>query len=323
MKKPALPLALLTYNLPPDWIRSLEGRVRLVTPPAGERGFTPNIRAHFPEADGLFSMLTDRVDENLLAQLPKLKVVSNMAVGVDNIDLDACRRRGIPVGHTPGVLTDATADMAMALLLATARQIPQSSRDAREGRWGPWEADAWLGADLSGAVLGIVGLGQIGSAIARRGRAFGMAIAYCARTPKPEAEAGLGAVRMNLDEILEKSEFVVLAVDLNESTRGLIGPAELGKMKPSAILVNIARGPVVQTGALQHALREGQIAAAALDVTDPEPLPPSHPLYSLPNCLITPHIGSATRGARRGMAELACENLLAGLRGEVLRNQVP
>jgi len=317
------PLALLTYNLPPGWIRSLDGQVRLITPPAGGRGFTPELQAHFGQAEGLLSMLTDRVDGALLERMPKLKVVSNMAVGVDNIDLEACRARSIPVGHTPGVLTAATADMAMALLLASARLIPQASHDAREGRWGPWEADAWLGADLGGAKLGVVGLGQIGSAIARRAHGFGLRIAYCARSPKLEAESALDAVRLDLPELLKISDFVVLAVDLNETTQGLVGKAELGMMKETAILVNIARGPVVQTEALVHALQEKRIAGAALDVTDPEPLPPSHPLYGLPNCLITPHIGSATHGARRGMAELACENLLAGLKGYGLRNQVP
>jgi glyoxylate reductase len=323
MDTPDTPLALLTYNLPPDWICSLEGQVRLVTPPPGRRGFTPELQAHYAEAEGLFSMLTDRVDGDLLARMPRLKVVSNMAVGVDNIDLDACRRRGIPVGHTPGVLTAATADMAMALLLAAARLIPQAGLDAREGRWGPWDVQAWLGADLDGATLGIVGLGKIGAAIAARGRGFGLQIAYCARSRKPEAEAALGAVRLDLPALLQTSDFVVLAVDLNDSTHGLIGAAELEMMKDSAILVNIARGPVVLTDALVRALQEKRIGGAALDVSDPEPLPPAHPLYSLPNCLITPHIGSATTGARRGMAELACQNLLAGLKGESLRNAVP
>ena len=270
-------------------------------------------------AAALVCTLADRVDAALLAALaPPLRVVAQFAVGYENIDLDAARRLGVRVANTPGVLTDATADLTMALLLTAARRLPESNADARAGRWGKWSPTAWLGADLRGATLGIVGLGKIGQAVAARAVGFGLRIVYAARSVKPEAETQWGAVRLPLPELLRQSDFVIILVPLNTETRGLMGEEELRMMKPSAILVNAARGPIVDTAALQRALSEDWIAGAALDVTDPEPLPPDHPLYTLPNCFIAPHIGSATRGTRRGMAELACKNLLAGLEGRPL-----
>jgi len=312
------PLALVTYALPADWTAMLQGNIRTIIAPPDSPGFSPELQAHFGEAQGLLSMLVHPVDAALLDRMPNLKVVSNMAVGVDNIDVAACTARGIPVGHTPGVLTAATADMAIALLISAARGIPAASADAREGRWDIWSPTGWLGADLQGTMLGVVGLGKIGTAIAERAVAFGMRIAYTSRSQKRQAEDHLGAVSLPLDDLLHQSDFVVLAVDLNKTTRGLIGEHELAMMKESAVLINIARGAVIQTGPLVAALREKRIAGAALDVTDPEPLPPDHPLYALPNCLITPHIASATWGTRKMMAELACQNLLAGMRGERL-----
>lgn len=263
-------------------------------------------------------MLTVPVNDVLLDRAPGLKVVSNMAVGVDNIDLAACTTRGIPVGHTPGVLTEGTADITMALLLAVARRLPEASLDARSGRWTTWQPTGWLGADLHGATLGIVGLGKIGQAVAKRAKGFGMNLVYTNRSPKPEAENALGATRLPLKRLLAESDFVSLHVPLSEDTRGIIGEDELRLMKKSAILINTARGPVVDAEALLEALTEGWIAAAGLDVTDPEPLPAGHPLYELENCLVVPHIGSATHKTRRRMAELACDNLLAGLAGERL-----
>lgn len=258
------------------------------------------------------------MDEALLQEAPRLRVVSNMAVGVDNIDLAACTRRGIPVGNTPGVLTEATADLTMALLLAAARRLPESSRDAREGRWTTWSPTGWLGADLQGATLGIVGMGKIGQAVAARARGFGLRLLYADRHARPEAEESLGANRVELADLLKHSDFVSLHVPLTSETRHLVNEKTLRAMKRTALLVNTARGGVVDTAALVRALGEGWIGGAALDVTDPEPLAPNHPLYSFPNCLIVPHIGSATVGARRRMAELACENLLAGLEGRPL-----
>jgi lactate dehydrogenase-like 2-hydroxyacid dehydrogenase len=266
----------------------------------------------------LFCLLTISVREELLERMPKLRVISNMAVGVDNVDVAACTARGIPVGNTPSVLTDATADLTMALLLAAARRLPEAAQDARAGRWKTWSPAGWLGADLHGATLGIVGLGKIGRAVAERARGFGLRIVYTDISPRQDGEAELGATFLSFEELIRQSDFVSLHCPLTSETRGLFNETVLREMKPTAILVNAARGPIVDTAALTRALAEGWIAAAALDVTDPEPLPSDHPLYSLPNCLIVPHIGSATRGTRRRMAEMACENLLAGLEGRRL-----
>jgi glyoxylate reductase len=261
---------------------------------------------HAREADGLLSQLTERVDASLLDACPRLAAVANYAVGVDNVDLAAASERGVPVGNTPGVLTEATADLAWALMLSAARRLPEAERAMRGGGWS-WEPDFLLGEELSGATLGIVGLGRIGSAVARRAEAFGMEVIHASRG---------GGRGVPLDELLERSDFVSLHAPLGPDTLGLIGEPQLRRMKPHAILVNTARGPLVDTDALVRALREGWIAGAALDVTDPEPLPPGHPLFDCPGLAIAPHIGSATHRAREAMADLAVDNLLAALRGE-------
>lgn len=307
------PLGLLTHPLPAAWIAVLDGKVNLEIGDEGYAGLSPKLEKYLPEAHGILSLLTAKIDAALLNRMPQLRVVSNMAVGVDNVNVPACTQRSIPVGHTPNVLTDATADLTMAILLAAARRLPEAALDAKEGRWGTWSPTGWLGADLRGAQLGIVGMGNIGRAVAERARGFGIRLAYADPT-----KIEIDAEHLSLEELLGTSDFVSLHCPLNESTRGLIGEKELRQMKESAILVNAARGPVVDSDALLLALRQGWIAAVALDVTDPEPLPPSNQLYALRNCLIVPHIGSATRGARRRMAEIACENLLAGLAGEPL-----
>lgn len=312
------PLVLLTHPLPNDWIASLAGRVELICGPDETPGWAANLLEALPRAEGVLSLLTARVDASILERAPRLRVVSNMAAGVDNVDVAACTKRGVPVGNTPGAMTDATADLTMALLLAAARRLPESSRDAREGRWRTWSPTGWLGADLRGAALGILGLGKIGAAVAERARGFGLRVHYWQPRRSLENEARVGAKYAAFEELLAASDFLSLHCPLNEATRGLIGESELRTMKPTAILVNAARGPVVDTAALTRALSEGWIRAAALDVTDPEPLPPDHPLYALPNCFIVPHIGSATHGTRRRMAEMACENLLAGLEGRRL-----
>jgi phosphoglycerate dehydrogenase-like enzyme len=206
----------------------------------------------------------------------------------------------------------------MALLLAVARKLPEASRDAREGKWTTWLPDGWLGADLYGATLGIVGMGKIGQAVAKRANGFGTELVYTDPSPRPEVDEALGAKRLPLGELLRRSDFVSLHVPLMEETRGLIDRARLRQMKSTAVLINTARGPVVDPDALYQALSEGWIAAAGLDVTDPEPLPAGHRLYRLDNCLILPHIGSATMNTRRRMAELAAANLLAGLDGRRL-----
>jgi lactate dehydrogenase-like 2-hydroxyacid dehydrogenase len=274
--------------------------------------------------DGVLTLLTDKVDDEFLdAAGPQLKVVSNFAVGFDNIDVAACTRRGVAVGNTPGVLTETTADLAWTLLMAAARRIVEGADYVRDDRWKTWGPLLLLGPDVHGATLGIVGFGRIGQAVARRASGFGMRILYhdVARAQNA-VETALGATFVPLDQLLRASDFVTLHVNLTPETRHLIDAAALAAMKPTAILVNTARGPVIDSSALVHALREGEIAGAALDVTDPEPLPASHPLVGLPNCLVVPHIASATRATRGKMAEMAAANLLAGVRGERLPTPV-
>ncbi len=263
-----------------------------------------DLRARTRGADGLLTLITDRVDAELLDGAPRLKAIANMGVGTDNIDVEACSERGIPVGNTPDVLTDATADLAFALLLALARRIVPGAEKVRAGAWGTWEPAADLGADLAGAVLGIVGWGRIGQAVARRGVGFGMGVVHSSRSSG-----------VPLEELLERADFVSLHTPLTAQTRHLIGAAALARMKRTALLVNTARGGVVDQDALREALHAGEIAGAALDVTDPEPLPADHPLLDSPNLLVVPHVGSATVQTRARMAAMAVDNLLAALDG--------
>ena len=262
------------------------------------------MRERTAQADGLLSLVTDPVGADLLDASPRLKAIANMAVGTDNIDLEAAAERDIPVGNTPDVLTDATADLAFALLLALARRIPEGQAEVREGRWRTWEPANGLGADLAGATLGIVGRGRIGDAVARRAEGFGMDVLASSR------RSGVP-----LEELLERADFVSLHCPLTPATRHLVGTEALARMKPSAYLINTARGGVVDQVALRLALIAGEIAGAALDVTDPEPLPAGDPLLEAPNLLVVPHVGSATVRTRERMAEMAVENLLAALAG--------
>jgi lactate dehydrogenase-like 2-hydroxyacid dehydrogenase len=264
--------------------------------------------------------LTDRIDDELLdAAGPGLKVVSNYAVGFDNIDVAAVTRRGIPAGNTPGVLTETTADLAFALLMAAARRLPEGDRYVRDGRWKTWGPLLLLGPDVHGATIGIIGFGRIGQAMARRARGFGMRVLYQdLHRVDPAVEAELGATFAPLEELLPQADFVSLHTNLTPETRGMIDAEKLGWMKASAVLVNTSRGPVIDHAALASALRDGRIFAAALDVTDPEPIPMDDPLVGLDNCLIVPHIASASRATRAKMAEMAAANLLAGVRGERL-----
>jgi lactate dehydrogenase-like 2-hydroxyacid dehydrogenase len=286
--------------------------------PLDANELSEQLLAELHHAEGLFSLLTITVDDDLLSRAPNLKVVSNMAVGFDNVDIEACTRRGIPIGNTPGVLTDGTADLAMSIMLAAARRLFEANLDAREGRWITWSATGWLGKDLRGAVLGIVGMGKIGSAVTERASGFGMEIIFADPNPHPEIVERYGAERVPIEALLQKSDFVTLHVPLTESTHHLIDKQALKSMKSTSLLINTSRGPIVNTNALINALENDWIAGAALDVTDPEPLPPEHRLYEIPTCLIVPHIGSATWNTRRMMAERACQNLLAGLEGKRL-----
>ena len=273
--------------------------------------------------DGIVSLLTDKIDSEVLdAAGPQLKFVCNVAVGYDNVDVSAARQRGITVTNTPGVLTETSADMAFALLMAAARRLPEGERYARAGNWKTFGFTLLLGQDVHGATLGIAGMGRIGAAVARRAKGFGMKIIYTARTSHPDVERELGAQHVSKADLLSQSDFLSLHTPLNAETRGYIGAAELAQMKPTAILINTARGPVVDTHALYEAMQTKRIFAAALDVTDPEPLPANHPLYTLDNVLIVPHLASASVATRNKMAEIAATNMVAGLRGEVPPNGV-
>jgi glyoxylate reductase len=274
--------------------------------------------------EGVLSLLTDPIDaETMDAAGPQLRVISNFAVGYDNVDVPAATVRGIPVGNTPGVLTETTADLAFALLMAAARRLVEGAGYVRSGLWRTWGPTLLLGYDVHGATLGLVGLGRIGQAMARRAAGFDMKVIYYDPYCDADKGAAFGAgVRCSLDELLAQADFCSLHVPLSASTHHMIDAAALGKMKPTAVLINTSRGPVVDADALYDALASGQIAYAALDVTEPEPLPAGHRLLALPNCLVVPHIASASWATRTRMAVMAAENLLAGLRGDRLPNCV-
>jgi glyoxylate reductase len=275
------------------------------TPPGREE-----LLARIEELEGLLSLLTDPVDAELIAAAPVLRAISNYAVGTDNVDLEAASAHGIPVGNTPDVLTESTADLAVALMLGASRRLVEGDAYVRRGEWRTWEPELLLGHDLHGSTVGIVGLGRIGRAVHRRLGGFGCELLFT-------DESG----GVTLEELLERSDFVTIHCPLTPDTRGLIGEEALGRMKETAYLVNAARGPIVDTDALARALKAGEIAGAALDVTDPEPLPGDHPLLDAPGLVVLPHIASATHATRERMADMAVDNLLAGLAGERMPHQ--
>jgi len=270
------------------------------------------------DADGIVSLLTDRMDAEFMDACPRLRVISNYAVGFDNIDVPAATARGILVGNTPGVLTETTADFAFALLMAAARRIVEGVDYVRAGRWKTWGPMLLLGVDVHHATLGLVGLGRIGSEVAKRARGFDMQVLYYDVLRREDLEVHLGITYTPLDEVLARADFVSIHTPLTPETHHLMNRERFQKMKRSAILINTSRGPVVDTAALLEALQTGTIAGAALDVTDPEPLPADHPLITLPNCIIVPHIASASAATRGKMAEIAARNVIAGLKGEPL-----
>lgn len=270
------------------------------------------------DCHGLLSLLTDNIDAEVIAAAPHLKVISNYAVGFNNIDIEAANARNIPVGNTPDVLTETTADMAWALMMAIARRVVEGDRYVREQRWRTWEPELLLGHDLHGATLGIIGFGRIGQAVARRAKGFEMQVLYYDAVRNEQAEAALGARFVPLEELLRTADFVTLHCPLVPETHHLIGARELVLMGPHSFLINTARGPVVDEAALYLALKAGDIHGAAVDVSEEEPIPHDSPLLSLPNFIITPHIASASHTTRRKMAEIAVANLIAGLRGERL-----
>lgn len=311
------PRVFVTRRLPGDALAGLENQAQVElwsgpgAPPAEA------LREGAARAEGLLCMLTDRVDRRLLAACPSLRVVSSFSVGVDHVDLVAATERRLPVGHTPGVLTETTADLSFGLLLAAARRIAEADRWVRAGGWTParrWEPELLLGRDVHGATLGVIGLGEIGRAMARRALGFGMRVLGWSRALHPCP----GVERVPLDELLQRADFVSVHVALTPETRGLLDAAALSRLRPGAIVVNTARGGILDEAALAEELRSGRLAAAALDVYQSEPLPPESPLLALENVVLTPHIGSASRETRARMAQLAVENLCAGLAGRRL-----
>ena len=301
----------VTRRLPGDALDRLAAEHEVEVWPEQLPPGRQELLARAPELEGLLSLLTDPVDAELIGAAPRLRAISNYAVGVDNVDLEAAAERGIPVGNTPDVLTDTTADLAVALMLGISRHLVEGDAYVRRGEWRTWETGLLLGHDLHGATVGIVGFGRIGRAVGRRLEGFGCEILHTSSS---------GGVA--LGELLDRSDFVSVHSPLTAETRGLIGDEALARMKPTAYLVNTARGPIVDSEALARALHAGRIAGAALDVTDPEPLPGGHPLLEAPNLLVLPHLGSATQATRARMADIAVDNLLAGLAGERMPHSV-
>ncbi|MCP3098746.1 D-glycerate dehydrogenase [Myxococcus sp. K15C18031901] len=315
MTRTVRPRVFVTRQLPGEALGRLGERVDLRVweeelPPSRDR-----LMEEAAGAEGLVTLLTDRVDARLLALAPGLRAVSNVAVGYDNIDVAACTRQRVAVGNTPGALTETSADFAFALILGLARRVAEADAYVRAGKWRTWSPTLLLGTDVYGATLGIVGAGGIGAAVARRARGFGMRILYTSREPKPALEAEVGARWVDKATLLAQADILSLHVPLTPQTRHWVGREELREMKPGALLVNTSRGGVVDPEALVEALRGGRLGGAALDVTEPEPLPVDSPLMTLPNVLLAPHIASASHATRGRMASMAVDNLLAALEG--------
>lgn len=311
------PRVFVTRRLPGQGVERLTRVADVEVWPGASSPDPAALRAASAPADGLLCLLTDSIDAALLDACPRLRVVSSCSVGVDHVDLAAATRRGIPVGHTPGVLAETTADLAFALLLAAARRIVEADRWLRAGGWTwqrRWDPEGFVGRDLHGATLGVIGLGAIGRAVARRAQGFGMHVLGWTRSGRTVA----GVEATPLDELLERSDFVSVHLALTAETRGLLDADALVRLRPGAVLVNTARGGIVDEAALCQALADGRLAAAALDVFESEPLDPDSPLLDAPNLVLTPHIGSASIATRIRMADLAVENLLAGLEGRPL-----
>jgi glyoxylate reductase len=317
---PERPRVFVTRSLPGDALDRLaeEAAVDLWHSDVPPGALTLRERTH--DAAGIVCLLTDRIDARLIEAAGKLRVISNVAVGFDNVDVASPTARGIAVRNTPGVLTETTADLAWALMLAVARRVVEAERFVRESRWRTWDPSLLLGHDVHGATLGVVGFGKIGRAVARRAHGFDMRVLYTALSADDRPIEG--ADRVELDELLRESDFVSLHVPLTPETHHLIGEAQLRMMKPSAILVNTARGAVIDQKALVRALSEGWIAGAGLDVAEVEPIPAGDALLRAPNAVLLPHIGSASHATRARMSDMAVDNCLAGLRGERLPNCV-
>ena len=318
----ARPRVYVTRHLPGRALEFLAGRSELevwdgeVPIPADQ------LRLQVANCEGLLALLTDRIDDQLLNAAPALRVVSNMATGFDNIDVVAATQRGVLVTRTPGVLSETTADFAFALMLAAARRVVEADRYVRDGEWKTWGPELMLGRDVHGATIGIVGMGGIGEEVAKRATGFGMRILYTSRERKAEPERRYSMRFAAIDELLAESDFVTLHAPLTEQTRHMIDERALSLMKSTAVLVNTARGQLVNQEALYKALKEGWIAAAGLDVTDPEPVPAGDPLLTLGNLVIAPHIASASVATRSRMAMMAAEQLVEAVGGKVPSNTV-
>ena len=313
--------AFVTRQIFPEALELIAGAAQLDVWPGESPPSPQELADKITNVDGVLTNIMDRVDGMLMDRAPRLKVISQLAVGLDNIDVVEASRHRILVGYTPGVLSKATADVGFALLLSAARRIGESDRWVRDGRWEmQFHPMYWLGADVHDATLGIVGLGQTGLEMAKRARGFDMKVVYYSRSRKPDLEQRYGLEYADPPTLLGTADFISLHVPLTPDTRHLIGERELKLMKPTAILINLARGPVVDTKALYTALSERWIRAAALDVTDPEPISPGDPLLTLDNIVITPHIGSASIATRREMCLVAARNLIAGLKGQRLEH---
>ena len=316
----AKPKVFVTRNIPDAGLDRLRASCEVTVWPKDVPPRRDQLLDGVRGCGGLVTMLSDKVDGTVLdAAGGGLKVVANYAVGFNNVDVEACEERGVKVGNTPGILTHATADVAVLLMLAAARSLNPAAASVRDGGWKTWAPMEHLGQELHGKTLGVVGLGRIGRAVAERCRGgWNMEVVFTSRTPKPEVEAATGFRRVDLPELLEQSDFVSLNCPLTDETANLVDAAALARVKPTAVLVNTARGELVDQEALHAALFDGRLFAAGLDVTTPEPLPTDSPLLTLPNCVVLPHVGSATVHAREGMAVMAAENVLAGLAGNPL-----
>lgn len=319
----ALPRVFVTRRIPEAGLKLLEGQCDVDIWPDPLPPPYEVLKQRSQDCTGVLSLLTDRIDEEFFANCPQLKVVSNFAVGYNNIDVNAATKRGIRVGNTPGVLTDATADIAFCLLIAAARRLVEGHQYSLSGAWKTWEPLGHIGLDLAGKTIGIVGMGRIGYAMAKRCHGgWGMKVLYTNLVPHEEADKLLHAKQVELDQLLAESDFVSVHVDLNPSTKHLFNAARFKQMKKTAVFINTARGPIHDEPALCEALKQGTIFAAGLDVTDPEPPDPANPMLRLPNIIVAPHIASATVQTRNAMATIAAENLLAGISGKPLRHCV-
>ncbi|MEK4762137.1 D-glycerate dehydrogenase [Viridibacillus sp. FSL E2-0187] len=317
------PIVWITRKLPEEGIAPLREIAEVKMWSSEEQPMpAEELKQAAGEADAMWVMISDQITREVIEEAPKLKIIANLAVGYNNIDIKAAKEKGIIVTNTPDVLTGTTADLAFALMLATARRIPEAEGEVREGKWTGWSVNQLTGMDIHGATLGVVGMGRIGEAVARRGMGFDMRVLYHNRTRKPEAEEKYGFEYAELDILLKESDFVVLLTPLTSETKGLIGKREIALMKNSAILINVARGGVVDEQALYEALLNKEIWAAGLDVFETEPVPTDHPLLTLPNVVVLPHIGSASIRTRNNMMAKNVESIAACLQGKEVKSQV-